>query len=94
MTPSSLGVLFTRYLMSNVDLLEDHEAKSAHAQGWQLCHVFDAGNRTTCPQILPLAFTRPFDTSEKAARWVINRAQNGDKVAMKAINLVMKGLKK
>ena len=59
--------------MSNVDLLEDHEAKSAHAQGWQLCHVFDACNRTTRPQILPLAFTRPFDTSEKAARLVINR---------------------
>lgn len=80
--------------MSNVDLMEDHEIAAARSQGWVLCDVIDAGTTRVRPQILPITFTRPFNTTEKAARWVINRAQNGDKVAAKALNLVMKGLKK
>lgn len=80
--------------MSKFDLLETHEAAAARAQGWLLCLVFDAGKQHVRPQILPITFAAPFNTSEKAARWVINKAQNGDKVAMKALNLVMKGLKK
>lgn len=77
--------------MSIVDRLQDHEAKLAAAQGWQLCDVYD-GTRTR-HQILPVVFAAPFNNAEKVLRFVIGRARSGDGLAQRALQIVMKDKK-
>lgn len=81
--------------MSNHDLLSEHEIREAASQGWSVCTVVDqaAGRMRLRPQILPLEFKPPFSTAEKASRWVIQRAQQGDKLALRALRLVVQGNK-
>ena len=74
-------------------MLEPHEAALARRQGWLLAEVYDLRTKRLRPEVLPIAFTKPFDTARKAVVWVANRAKMGDAVAQKALHLVMQGLK-
>jgi hypothetical protein len=74
-------------------MFDEHEALSARRQGWLLADVFDPRTQRTRPEILPVAFAKPFDSARKTAAWVIERAKCGDTLAQKAIQLVMQGLK-
>lgn len=76
--------------MSTLDQLFDHEIETAAAQGWVLCDVYDINRRKVRRQILPLVFAAPHNNSEKATRWVIQRAQGGDTLALRAIRILMK----
>lgn len=74
-------------------MLLPHEVASARAQGWLLADVFDPRTGKARPEILPITFTAPFDTSRKIMGWVVQRAKSGDALAVKALSLVMQGLK-
>jgi hypothetical protein len=74
-------------------MLEPHEAGRARSQGWLLADVYDARSKLTRPQILPITFAKPFNNVRVATQWVAERARGGDSLAMKALSIVMKGLK-
>lgn len=74
-------------------MLDPHETVLARRQGWLLAEVFDPRTSRVRPEILPIKFDKPFDSARKAAGWVINQAKGGDALAIKALHLVMQGLK-
>lgn len=74
-------------------MLDQRDMTAARRQGWTVAEVFDARTRRTRPEILPITFAKPFDTARKTAGWVIERAKNGDALAIKALNIVMQGLR-
>jgi hypothetical protein len=76
-----------------INLLTDLEILAARSQGWMLAEVFDLKAKRLVHQVLPVTFKTPFDTARKASDFVIKRARAGDHVALKALQLVMQGLK-
>jgi hypothetical protein len=74
-------------------MLTVEENASARRQGWMLVEVFDLRTGRARPEILPIAFTAPFNTARATTGWVIARAKAGDALAQKALQLVMQGLK-
>jgi len=74
-------------------MLDSTETASARKQGWLVAEVFDPRTKRLLPQILPVAFTKPFTTARSAGAWVVSRARQGDALALKALQLVMQGMK-
>lgn len=74
-------------------MLNQHEVDIAKSQGWLLADVFDPRTQKLQPQILPVTFKAPFARAEHAGTWVVSRARQGDALALKALQLVMQGLK-
>lgn len=74
-------------------MLDHHDLAIARRQGWTVAEVIDARTSRMRPEILPITFAKPFTTARAAAGWVIQQAQNGDTLAIKALHIVMQGLK-
>lgn len=77
--------------MSKFDLLTEHEATTARAQGWVLCEVFDLSKKRWNRQILPLQFCKTTPHVAHMTSQVIARARTGDGVALRALQLIAQG---
>ena len=77
--------------MSRFNLLSDREADTARSQGWMLCEVFDLGKKRWNRQILPLQFCKTTPHAAHMTTVVINRARDGDSLALHALQLIAQG---
>jgi hypothetical protein len=71
-------------------MLSTTEAALARRQGWQLCEVYDLATKRLLRQVLPLEF-KVEHTCASATNYVILRAKQGDKLALKALQLIAQG---
>ena len=70
------------------DLLTANEAEHAAAFGWELCPVYDLGKARWALEVLPT--NHPETSAVSAQMSVYSLAQNGDAVAIKALQLVVR----
>lgn len=71
------------------DLLTNEEVKVAAAQGWCVHDVYSSALQRWHVQVLPTQFAHPLPHADAAAAYVIGMARGGDKLAAKALGLVM-----
>lgn len=71
-----------------LDLLTIEEDAEASRQGWGVYYVYDLATNRWCIQFCGSP------NAEKATRFVVNQAHEGNALARKALQLIMKGMKK
>lgn len=70
--------------MPKYALLSPEEAQTAEAQGWGLHHVYDLQRQRWSVMVLGMP------SAANATRNAITRANAGDKIALKAMQLISK----
>jgi hypothetical protein len=78
--------------MSKKDSWSTEDAAEAERWGWALCDVYDLSKKRLTRQLLPAKFGDKASAAA-ASKFVVARAQAGDALARKAVNLVMQGMK-
>lgn len=70
------------------DLLTNQEQQHAAAQGWHACHVYDVAAARWRVEVLPT--NHPTASAVEAQAHVYQLARAGDKVAIRALQLVVR----
>ncbi len=75
------------------DLLSIEEDSEAAKRGWSVEYVFDCKTRKLVVLILPRHFAPPWPHAPAATAGVIQAARDGDRLSIKALGLMTRGLK-
>lgn len=73
-------------------MLTPQETADARSQGWALCEVYDLKTARITRRILPSdGFAVPFNRVDLITTAVVNRAKQGEALALRALQLLVKG---
>lgn len=87
MAPTWWAFFSSTSLLSMNDLLTNQERQHAAVQGWHACHVYDVAAARWCVEVLPT--NHPIASAVDAQTHVYQLARAGDKVAIRALQLVV-----